>query len=95
MKEKKKEEVSEGPVEGGYRCRASRTLLMFCIVGLAMTVQVSSATPAASVTNRNMEASKAMNMTEYVHSSTVEVMYEKHEEGREIPRDDPQDPKKA
>jgi hypothetical protein len=70
-----------GSTRGGYRCRVSWALLMFCIIDVDMTVPVSSVMPADNITYHNMEASKFMNRADHVYSSMVEVMYEKHEKG--------------
>jgi hypothetical protein len=91
--EEKKEDVVEGPVGGGYGTGQDEPCY-FLRHWLTMTVLVS-VMPADNVTYRNTKAFKDMNRTEYVYSSTMEVIYEKYGKGKEIAHDNPQDSKKA
>ncbi len=52
---------------------------MLCVIGIAMGMPVSSAMPADNATYCILEAFMAMNWTEHIYSSTMEVIYENHE----------------
>jgi hypothetical protein len=90
--EKKEESLNDQLVEDTVQGKMNS--VNFLRHWLTMTVLVS-VMPADNVTYRKTKAFKAMNRTEYIYSSTMEVIHEKYEKGKEIPLDDPQDSKKA
>jgi hypothetical protein len=71
--------------DGGYPCKASRTMLMFCILGLVATALPVSASPASSEWKTSTREAIVRNKMSFVDpgmfSKTVEIMYEVHGEG--------------
>ncbi len=65
---------------------------MFCIIDLVSIAPTSSATPTDGIMHHSMETAKAVNKTEYVHSSTLEITWEKHELSRGAPGGDSKEP---